>query len=192
MTVMKNARFWMPDGPGYVIRTAETVDADVIASHRERLFVEHGHRNDANLVAMSAAFIVWVRKRLLDTSYAGWLAEFDGRVVAGIGYFLFADRAPHPSQFNPLRGYLMNAYAEPAHRSAGIVERLEQIATEHARRIAAGDGASSPTPFEALRHESLSFAGVTEAPWAASDFDRGAGISRPVVQNAGRQGQAQD
>jgi len=173
---MKVTTFWMPDGSGYVIRTAETTDAGAIASHRERLFVEHGHRSDASLVAMSAAFTVWVRKRLLDLSYAGWLAEFDGRIVAGIGYFFFADRAPHPSQFHPVRGYLMNAYTEPAHRSTGIAERLAQVATEHARSVRPGDGASPVAPFESLRNESLAFAGVAEVPRAASVFDRGAGI----------------
>jgi len=183
-THMKTTTFWKPDGCGYVIRTAETTDAVTIASHRERLFVEHGHRNDANLIAMSAAFTVWIRKRLLDLSYAGWFAEFDGRIVAGIGYFFFADPAPHPSQFNPVRGYLMNAYTDPAHRSTGIAERLAQVATEHARRPAAGDGASSPAPFEALRHESLTFAGVAEVPRVASIFDRGAGIAKPAADVA--------
>jgi len=181
---MKTTTLWKPDGCGYVIRTAETTDAVTIASHRERLFVEHGHRNDANLIAMSAAFTVWIRKRLLDLSYAGWFAEFDGRIVAGIGYFFFADPAPHPSQFNPVRGYLMNAYTDPAHRSTGIAERLAQVATEHARRPAAGDGASSPAPFEALRHESLTFAGVAEVPRVASIFDRGAGIAKPAADVA--------
>jgi len=184
MTDMKTTTLWKPDGCGYVIRTAETTDAVTIASHRERLFVEHGHRNDANLIAMSAAFTVWIRKRLLDLSYAGWFAEFDGRIVAGIGYFFFADPAPHPSQFNPVRGYLMNAYTDPAHRSTGIAERLAQVATEHARRPAAGDGASSPAPFEALRHESLTFAGVAEVPRVASIFDRGAGIAKPAADVA--------
>ena len=181
---MKFATFWMPDGCGYVIRTAETADAAAIASHRERMFIEYGYRNDASLAAMSAAFTVWVHKRLLDTTYAGWLAEFDGRIVAGIGLFFFADRAPHPSQFNPVRGYLMNAYAEPAHRSSGIAQRLAHVATEHARKVAAGDDESSHVPFEALRHESLAFAGVAEATRAASVFDRGAGIAQQAAGDA--------
>src|SRR5678816_4115998 len=180
-THMKTTTFWKPDGCGYVIRTAETTDAVTIASQRERLFVEHGHRNDAILVAMSAAFTVWVHRRLLDMSYAGWLAEFDGRIVAGIGFFSSADPAPHPSQFNPVRGYLMNAYTDPAHRNTGIAERLARVATEHARRAEAGDGALPPTPFEALRHESLAFAGVAEVPRVTSIFDRGAGIAQPVA-----------
>jgi ribosomal protein S18 acetylase RimI-like enzyme len=129
MTHMKTTTFWKPDSCGYVIRTAETSDAVAIASHRERLFVEHGHSNDAILAAMSAAFTVWVRKRMLDMSYAGWLAEFDGRIVAGIGFFSFADPAPHPSQFKPVRGYLMNSYTDPAHRNTGIAERLARVAT---------------------------------------------------------------
>ena len=184
MTNMKFSTFWMLDGCGYVIRTAETTDAAAIASHRERLFIEHGYRSDASLAAMSAAFTVWVHKRLLDTTYAGWLAEFDGRIVAGIGFFFFADRAPHPSQFNPVHGYLMNAYAEPAHRNTGIPERLAQFATEHAQSVAGGDDALSPAPFEALRHESLAFAGVAEAPRAPSVFDRGAGLAQQAAQEA--------
>jgi GNAT superfamily N-acetyltransferase len=183
MTRMNMTTFWMPDGCGYIIRTAETTDAAAIASHRERLFIEHGYRSDASLAAMSAAFTVWVHKRLLDTSYAGWLAEFDGRIVAGIGFFFFADPAPHPSQFNPVRGYLMNAYTDPAHRSTGIAERLAQIATEHSRNIPTGYGASS-APVEAPRHESLAFAGVAEVPRAASAFDRGAGISQQAAHDA--------
>jgi len=90
-THMKTTTFWKPDGCGYAIRAAGTTDAATIVSQRERLFVEHGHRNDAILVAMSAAFTVWVHKRLLDMSYAGWLAEFDGRNVAGIGFLSLAD-----------------------------------------------------------------------------------------------------
>jgi ribosomal protein S18 acetylase RimI-like enzyme len=182
MTHMKMTTFWMPDGCGYIVRTAKTTDAAAIASHRERLFIEHGYRSDATLAAMSAAFTVWVHKRLLDTSYAGWLGEFDGRIVAGIGFLFFADPAPHPSQFNPVRGYLMNAYTHPAHRRTGIAERLTQIATEHAGNLPNGYGAPS-APVEALRHESLAFAGVAEVPRAASAFDRGAGIAQPAADD---------
>jgi Acetyltransferases len=180
---MKTTTFWMPDGCGYVIRAAEATDGAAIATHRARLFIEHGYRSDASLAAMSAAFTVWVHKRLLDTSYAGWLAEFDCRIVAGTGFFFFAARAPHPSQFNPVRGYLMNAYTDPAHRSTGIAERLAQIATEHAKNVPADYGAPS-APFEALRHESLAFAGVAEVPRAASVFARGAGVSPQATHDA--------
>ena len=179
---MKSTTFPMFDGRGYEIRTAGPADAAAITSQRQRVSVENGRKSDADLAAMSAAFTAWVGRRLRDASYVGWLAGFDGRIVAGIGYFLL-DRPPHPSHFDPVRGYIMNAYAEPLHRGTGISERLAQIATEHARNVPAGYRAF-PAPFEALRQQRFAFAGVAEVPRVAPVFDPGAGISQQAAHDA--------
>ena len=72
------------------IRPATSVDAETIAHHRRAMFVDVlGPFDDADLEAMDASFIPYVRRGLEDGSYRAWLAcAEDGRVVAGGGLIL--------------------------------------------------------------------------------------------------------
>ena len=119
-------------------RLATVVDAELIARHRRSMFVDAGQSEDAKLQTMVENFVAWVRPRLSDGSYVGWLVEVeedgeDGRVVAGAGMWLI-DFPPHWMDAEPARAYLLNFYVDPAFRGRGLAYELLMTAVEDARR----------------------------------------------------------
>jgi GNAT superfamily N-acetyltransferase len=101
------------------IRVAEVGDAERIAAQRRRMFVAMGKVDDDKMQEMYEAFVPWVRERLADGSYLGWLA-WNGEVpVAGAGMYLM-DFPPHWRDPRPVRAYLLNFYVEPEERRKGL------------------------------------------------------------------------
>jgi GNAT superfamily N-acetyltransferase len=113
-------------------RLARVDDAELIALQRRRMFVDAGQADDEGLQTMMENFVRWVRPRLEDGSYVGWLVEDDGRVVAGAGMWLM-EWPPHWMDAEPIRAYLLNFYVEPAARGGGLAYGLLKTAVEDAR-----------------------------------------------------------
>lgn len=110
----------------FTIRQAALADAPVIVTHRRRMFEDMGRNDKAILDAQDVSFAVWLRERLENGRYHGWLAEdAAGRVVAGAGVWLL-DWPPGPSGLGLYRGYILNVYTEPAARRRGLARRLVQ------------------------------------------------------------------
>ena len=120
---------------GYTLRPATPADADTITAQREAMFAEMGVESAEAI----ANFRPWVQSRLDSGYYLGWLVEYgragqEGQVVAGAGLMLL-DWPPHFTDPNPMRGYLLNVYADPQHRGRGLARTLTQAAmSESARR----------------------------------------------------------
>src|SRR6185437_10835778 len=102
----------------FEIRLATEADAELISEQRYRMFVDSTQVNDARLKEVTKNFVPWVRERLIDGRYVGWLAEEDERVVAGAGV-LFMDFPPHWMDPEPIRAYLLNVYVDPWFRGRG-------------------------------------------------------------------------
>src|SRR4051812_26646199 len=66
----------MPDR----VRSIASGDLELICEHREHLFVASGH-DWASLKPMIDAFRGWLRPRLADKTYFGWIIERDGRAA---------------------------------------------------------------------------------------------------------------
>jgi hypothetical protein len=66
-------------------RLAAVADAALIARQRRSMFLDAGQAEDETMDAMMDNFLAWVRPRLSDGSYVGWIVEEDGRAVAGAG-----------------------------------------------------------------------------------------------------------
>jgi GNAT superfamily N-acetyltransferase len=113
-------------------RAATAADAEQIAVHRRSMFVEMGQADDDRIQAMVEAFIPWVRERLADGRYLGWLVSDGEDVVAG-GGMLLMDFAPHWRDPQPLRAYLLNFYVSPEARGKGIAYGLLKTAVAEAR-----------------------------------------------------------
>ena len=113
-------------------RLATVEDAGLIARQRRQMFVDAGQAEDAGLQEMMENFVVWVRPRLMDGSYVGWMAEDEGRVVAGAGMWMM-EFPPHWMDAQPLRAYLLNFYVEPEARGQGLAYRLLKTSVEAAR-----------------------------------------------------------
>jgi GNAT superfamily N-acetyltransferase len=114
-------------------RLATVADAELIARHRRSMFADAGQADDALMQTMMENFIVWVRPRLKNGSYVGWLVEEKGRVVAGAGMWLI-DFPPHWMDAQPVRAYLLNFYVDPAMRGHGLAYGLLKASVEEARR----------------------------------------------------------
>jgi ribosomal protein S18 acetylase RimI-like enzyme len=114
-------------------RLATVADGELIARQRRSMFVDAGQAEDETMQAMMENFLTWVRPRLSDGSYVGWIVEEDGRAVAGAGMWLI-DFPPHWMDAEPVRAYLLNFYVDPAFRGRGLACDLLTTAVEDARR----------------------------------------------------------
>ena len=90
-------------------------DLELICRHRHEMFKASG-RTDAIVQPSTDAFRDWLKPRLGDGSYFGWIAQLDQIDVAGLGMMVI-DWPPHPA--HPLqsrRGYILNVFVEPSCR----------------------------------------------------------------------------
>ncbi len=114
------------------LRPIAPSDFELVCHHRESMFRDMG-REEATLEAMREPFRVWLRPRIDDGSYFGFVAEDDGESVAGVG-LLAIDWPPH--SIHPAldrRGYVLNVYVEPTYRRQGIARKLMERAEEELR-----------------------------------------------------------
>jgi len=113
------------------IRRATPADAETIADQRLRMFTDAEVGHDASMARMRANFVPWVRARLADGAYAGWLVEHDGRPVAGAGLWVM-EWPPHFLDPQPRRAYLLNFYVAPEMRRRGLASELLALAVAEA------------------------------------------------------------
>lgn len=118
------------------IRQAIVADAETITEQRVRMFVDAGVSTEEQMAQMRANFLPWLRSRLEDGSYIGWLVEEAGRPVAGAGLWVM-EFPPHFWDAEPRRAYLLNFYVAPEMRRHGLATRLLRLAMAeaHARGI---------------------------------------------------------
>ena len=120
-------------GTMFETRLATVADAALIAEQRCRMFVDAGQAEGMSLETLKANFDAWVRPRLQDGSYVGWLVQEGERVVAGAGLWLM-EWPPHWMDAMPLRAYLLNFYVEVEFRGHGLAYALLKTTVEDARR----------------------------------------------------------
>jgi GNAT superfamily N-acetyltransferase len=115
------------------IRIATAADAGLIAEQRRQMFLDAGQTQVADMPELRTNFLAWVRPRLEDGTYLGWLVEEDGAVVGGAGMWLM-DFPPHFMDPEPVRAYLLNFYVEPAFRGRGLAVALLRLTVAEAAR----------------------------------------------------------
>jgi GNAT superfamily N-acetyltransferase len=114
-------------------RAATVADAPLIAAHRRSMFASMPNAKDAVLDAMSRNFELWVRERLADGRYMGWVVEEHG-VAAGSAGMVILDWPPHPLHpASDKRAYIMNVYVEPKFRKRGLAHGLIKRCLNEAR-----------------------------------------------------------
>jgi len=109
-------------------------DLELICRHREAMFLEAGG-DPAALRVMTEHFRPWLRVRLEDGRYYGFMVMDEGDPAAGIG-LMSIDWPPHPAHSTQdQRGYVLNVYVEPAYRRRGLATALMKLAeAEFSRR----------------------------------------------------------
>jgi GNAT superfamily N-acetyltransferase len=115
-------------------RSATQADAALITAHRRAMFASMPNPQDTVLDAMSRAFEPWVRERIADGRYLGWIVEGEGRVTASAG-MMIVDWPPHPLHpEDDRRAYLLNVFVEPEFRKRGLAHSLVEHCLDEARR----------------------------------------------------------
>lgn len=121
----------------FEIRLAIPEDAELIGRQRRQMFLDAGQPDDDLMTAMERDFVPWVRTKLAEDKYIGWLASEDGVVSGGSGLWLME----FPSHFlhvEPVRAYLLNFYTAPEFRGRGLAKLLLKEAVDEARRRGCG------------------------------------------------------
>lgn len=154
-------------------RTATLADAALITAHRRAMFLSMPNPEAAALERMSQAFETWVKERLADGRYLGWIVEDDGRVAGSAG-MLLVDWPPHPlhPDLNQ-RGYLLNVFVEAEFRrrrlAHGLIERCLAEAKRRGIQVVTLHASDAGRPV----YERLGFQATSEMMWA--DRSRGVG-----------------
>src|SRR6202035_3182818 len=92
-----------------------------------------GHRSQAALAAMSAAFEPWLKRKMEAGEYLAWMAvAADGAIAGGPGLCLM-DWPPHLIGTGARRGNILNVYVRPESRRQGIARALMATALEWTR-----------------------------------------------------------
>jgi GNAT superfamily N-acetyltransferase len=122
-------------------RSVTQADAALITTHRRAMFAAISasgpNPQEAILDQMSRSFEPWVKARIAEGKYLGWIVEENGRVAGSAG-LLIVDWPPHP--FHPessRRAYLLNVFVEPEFRKRGLAHSLIEkcLAEAHQRGI---------------------------------------------------------
>jgi GNAT superfamily N-acetyltransferase len=119
-------------------RSVTQADAELVTAHRRAMFAaifaSGPDPQEAILDSMSRAFEPWVKQRIAEGKYLGWIAE-DGERVAGSAGLLIVDWPPHTlhPESNE-RAYLLNVFVEPEFRKRGLAHSLIECCLAEARR----------------------------------------------------------
>ena len=143
------------------IRTLHANDLELVCRHREAMFRDAGGRDEV-LMPMTEYFREWVRPRLLDGSYFGFVMMDDGAAVAGIGLMLI-DWPPHPAHpTQGKRGYVLNVFVEPEYRHRGLARELMTLAEAEFARRGVGYAILHATEKGRPLYQGLGWNGTTE------------------------------
>ncbi len=104
------------------IREATAADLDIIIHQRLAMFRDMGY-DERQLAPVAEAARQYYAAALPRGGYHGWLAEEDGKVVAGAGVVI-SDWPGHPRAPQPRRAMILNVYTEPEHRHRGYARHL--------------------------------------------------------------------
>jgi GNAT superfamily N-acetyltransferase len=108
----------------YVIRSAGSDDAAIIARQRASMFRDMGSVSPQESELLRIASETWIFDLLANGEYLGWLVEHRGVAVAGGGIFV-RESGPVPGCYRLGRwGHIVNVYTEQAHRRRGLARRL--------------------------------------------------------------------
>jgi len=116
----------------FEIRLATFEDAELIGRQRRQMFLDAGQPDDDVMAAMERAFVPWVRTKIAEDRYIGWLASEDGVAVGGAGLWLM-EFPPHFLDSAPVRAYLLNFYTAAEFRGRGLAKTLLAKCVEEAR-----------------------------------------------------------
>lgn len=151
-----------------VIRPITLEDAETIAHHRHRMFVDDGVPDNETTRSRIQAFLPWVKARIQFGTYTGWFAIVEEKVVAGVGMIML-DWPPHDLHAEPLRGYVLNVYTEPEYRGRGIAKQLMKQLMKEAKARQITVVALHASKMGKPVYEKLGFQSTSEMRWISTN-----------------------
>lgn len=130
------------------LRPAIGSDAPTLARHR--YFRPQERPEDL------AAYAAWAQSRLDSGSYLGWVAEHDGRIVAGAGAVVL-DWGPSRGDPTALRARVVNVFTEPDWRRRGLARALVARVLDQAAALGIRTFSLASTDDGASLYASLGF-----------------------------------
>jgi RimJ/RimL family protein N-acetyltransferase len=115
------------------IRMATVEDAATIAEHRFLMFLDSGQTTPEEISTLRERFVEWVKPKIEDGTYIGWLVVDGDAIVGGAGLWRM-DFPPHWMDPEPVRAYLLNFYVTPSHRGHGLAPQMLHLAVDEAHR----------------------------------------------------------
>ncbi len=115
------------------IRKADAADIDHIIRHRVAMFRDMGYHDQHQLDAMTRASREYFRRAIPAGAYHAWVAEEDGKVIAG-GGVVISDWPGHPLDAQPRRAMILNIYTEPGYRRHGYAKQIVQTIVDWCRQ----------------------------------------------------------
>ena len=114
-------------------RMATVEDADALAVLRWEMELERHDASQVDQAAFLAMAHATLQAELAAGSYAAFLAEADGQVVA-CAILVSWPVLPNMQRMRRARGYVSSVYTQPAYRRQGISRRLMQLLIAYAQR----------------------------------------------------------
>ena len=115
-------------------RLAEEADLPALATNRWRLRTEEdGAPDGVDRAAFHRRCEAFLFEALCSGSWALWVAESEGRVVAN-AFVQVVPKVPRPGRLDDAIGYVTNVYVEPEHRGHGVGTELMQHVVAWARK----------------------------------------------------------
>ena len=114
------------------IRQATLNDLPELLRHRRGMYEDMGHKDGSALAGMVSTSENYLQQALADGSFRGWVAEANGRVVAGAA-ILISPWPSHPYDQQCRRATILNMYVDPKFRRQGIARRLMHAMLEWCR-----------------------------------------------------------
>ncbi|MBZ0301420.1 MAG: GNAT family N-acetyltransferase [Anaerolineae bacterium] len=145
----------------YTIRPARIEDALIIVRQRRRMFEDMGYSDYIQSEGVDAAYLEWVKPRLLDGRCRHWLVQYAGEIVGGGGIEIH-ERAPHPVGLATHYAHVVGVYIEPEHRRQGLARQLMLTALAFCRESGLNFVTLQASDFGRPLYESLGFEASSE------------------------------
>ena len=139
-----------------VIRVAAVEDVPEILRHRVGMYEAMGVGDRKSRAEMATACSEVLPQAMADGSFRAWLAEADGRVVAGGGVFV-TSWLSHPYDLLCRKATVLNVYTDVEYRRRGIARKLMEAILAWCRSQGLADVFLHASPEGRLLYEQLGF-----------------------------------
>ncbi|MBX7187663.1 MAG: GNAT family N-acetyltransferase [Vicinamibacteria bacterium] len=117
----------------YSLRLAEASEARLLARHRASMFRDMGEADGAAASIIDNSSQDRLAALIQAREYYGFLAEYEGEVIAGGGVWL-RPLLPRPGALQgAVEAYVLNVYTEPKHRRNGVARAIMEAILDWCR-----------------------------------------------------------